>query len=372
MPKLYIGLMSGTSLDGIDAALVSIDNGQIELLNTASSAIPPSLHQELLALCHGCDNEIERLGAADRLLGAELAKSALTVCDGAGLSSAQICAIGSHGQTIRHRPPSTTQAEQTAFSLQIGDPNTVAELSGITTVSDFRRRDVAAGGQGAPLVPAFHAAAFAKAGTNRVIVNIGGMANITVLDSNGGISGFDTGPGNVLLDAWIQKNQRKPYDTNGQWAASGVVIPALIEHFLRDEYFSLQGPKSTGREKFNLQNLETILSGMPVVPPENVQHSLLQITAQSIAKAITQHAKDYKEIYICGGGAHNLSLMHALEEQLPSCTIHNTGYLGIEPDWVEAVAFAWLAHQALENSPGNVAAVTGAKGPRVLGTISPA
>lgn len=372
MPKLYIGLMSGTSLDGIDAALVSIDANQFHVLQAFSATIPSALRAELLALCQGCDREIDRLGAADRLLGAELAKSALAVCGRAGISPDKVCAIGSHGQTIRHRPPSTTQAHQTAFTLQIGDPNTVAEHTGITTVSDFRRRDVAAGGQGAPLVPAFHAAAFSQPDTKRVIVNIGGMANVTVLEGNNKVSGFDTGPGNVLMDAWIQKNQHKPYDENGQWAASGVAIPVLIEHFLSDDYFLLQGPKSTGREKFNLQALEAILDKIPAARPEDIQHSLLQITAQSIVKAIHQHAPGYKEIYVCGGGAHNRTLTDAIEGQLPGCSLHSTRCLDIEPDWVEAVAFAWLAHQTLENLPGNLAEVTGASGPRILGTVCPA
>lgn len=371
MRERYIGLMSGTSLDGIDAALVSLDEGRCELLHHYCHPIPSALHQELLALCHGCDNEIERLGHADRLFAKLLADAVLHLCEHAGVTPNSVRAIGSHGQTVRHRPPSAdTQAEQ-AFTLQLGDPNTLAELSGITTVADFRRRDIAAGGQGAPLVPAFHAAMMHKPGVHRVIVNIGGMANISVLHKDGPVQGFDTGPGNVLMDSWVQQQRGQAYDEGGQWAARGTAIPALEAAFLNAPFFQLTGPKSTGREVFNPTTLSQALAMLPPQQPEDVQQSLLQVTAKSIAQAIQCRAPATSEIFVCGGGAHNLTLLTALDALLPTCTVATTAELGIDPDWVEACAFAWLARQTLQGLPGNVPAVTGASGARVLGAIYP-
>lgn len=372
MPELYIGLMSGTSLDGIDAALVSFDNDQLTLKHHLCLDIPSPLKHELLSLCHGTDNEIDRLGRADRLFALAMADCVMQLCKQAQIDTAQVRAIGSHGQTVRHRPPAPTTPHGEAFTLQIGDPNTLAEVSGITTVADFRRRDIAAGGQGAPLVPAFHAAMMHKTGVNRVIVNIGGMANISVLTDDGRVSGFDTGPGNVLMDCWIQRHLGQPFDRDGAWAASGNPITELESAFLDKPFFTTSGPKSTGREDFNPAALGTILQTLPRLNPEDVQHSLLQVTAKSIALAIKQHAPATTEVFVCGGGAHNRALLAALHQQLPSCKIATTSKLGIDPDWVEACAFAWLARQTLLGQPGNVPAVTGARGQRILGAIYPA
>lgn len=371
MAELYIGLMSGTSLDAIDAVLVALDGNQVEVRQTLATPIPSALRRELLALCHGCDNEIERLGVADRQLGSLLAESALALCAAATVHPRQIKAIGSHGQTVRHRPPNAQAEPHRAFTLQVGDPNTIAEHSGITTVGDFRRRDIAAGGQGAPLVPAFHAALFRSSEKKRVILNIGGMANITALDTDGLVSGFDTGPGNVLMDAWIQRCHQLDFDRDGAWAESGRPVPELIDAFLGDPYFSQTGPKSTGRERFNLQALQDILGALPSQAPENVQQSLLQITAQSISHAVNG-LPGVDEVYACGGGAYNTALLAALRSQIQGVNIETTAALGLAPEWVEAAAFAWLAQQTLGGAPGNVPSVTGASGWRVLGAVYPA
>lgn len=372
MPELYIGLMSGTSLDGIDAALVSFDDGQFTLQQHYCHSIPPPLKQELLALCHGTDQEIDRLGRADRQFAFTMADCVAQLCSQAQIKPDQIRAIGSHGQTVRHRPPTSTASPEQAFTLQIGDPNTLAETSGITTVADFRRRDIAAGGQGAPLVPAFHAAMMHKQGIDRVILNVGGMANISVLGRDGQVSGFDTGPGNVLMDSWIQAQRGLPYDSDGAWAASGNRVAELESAFLDKPFFKTSGPKSTGREDFNPAALSAVLQELPQLNAEDVQQSLLQITAKSIALAVTQQAPASSEVYVCGGGAHNRALLAALSQHLPRCQVHTTAKLGIDPDWVEACAFAWLARQTLLGLAGNVPAVTGARGPRILGAVYPA
>ncbi len=365
----YIGLMSGTSLDAIDAALLQFDANKPHIRHQISHPIPNALRSELLSLCEGCENELDRYGRADHQMGILFAAAVTALLDSSGATPEQIRAIGSHGQTVRHRPPDSRRPIHDAFSLQLGDPNSIAELTGITTVADFRRRDIAAGGQGAPLVPAFHAAAFGLPGHDRVIVNIGGMANITVLKSTGEVSGFDTGPGNVLLDSWIKHWQNKPYDKDGNWAASGQVNRELLGIMRDDPYYQLTGPKSTGREKYGLRTIEEHLADLPPIPPEDVQATLLELTAITITDAINNEDLNSPEIYLCGGGATNKALRSRINDLLPNSPVDDTTQLGVPPDWVEAAAFAWLAKAALEGLSGNVPAVTGAQGERILGAI---
>lgn len=367
--QLFIGLMSGTSLDGIDAVLADFSTTSPRILAAHTFPLPTTLRSELLALCQPGLNEVERLGRADRALAIAFAAAANQILQASGVAAGAIRAIGSHGQTIRHRP--NPGAEGPAFTLQIGDPNTIAELTGITTIADFRRRDIAAGGQGAPLVPAFHNAIFG-APAGRVIVNIGGMANITALPPQQSISGFDTGPGNALLDSWIDRHQSLHYDRDGTWASSGNVQPKLLERFLADPFFSAPAPKSTGREHFNLDWLDQHLSQLPQLAPADVQATLAELTAASIADAIALLPFNVAEVFACGGGAFNGDLMQRLQRRLPKSRVGDTGELGIAPEWVEAAAFAWLARATLAGLPGNEPAVTGAEGYRVLGGIFPA
>jgi len=365
--ELYVGLMSGTSLDGIDAVLIDLASAPT-LIAAETFSFSPDLHRELLALCSSGANEIERMGRADRQLGVELGQSVTKLLSIAQVAPNTIKAIGSHGQTIRHRPP---HAEEThPFTLQIGDPTSIAELTGITTVADFRRRDIAAGGHGAPLVPAFHRAVF---GSNkpRAIVNIGGIANVTVLPGdNKPITGFDTGPGNTLLDHWIQRHHGENFDRDGTWGARGVVVPELLNQLLSDSYFAAMPPKSTGREYFNSQWLDRHLNGKSLRAID-VQATLVEVTARSISEAITV-LPFVNEIFICGGGAYNAHLMTRLEALLHPRLLGSTAQLGIAPEWVEAAAFAWLAQQTMQHKPGNEPTVTGAAGYRVLGAIYPA
>ena len=365
--ELYVGLMSGTSLDGIDVAIVDLLNTP-HLIAAETYSFPADLHGELLALCRSGEDEIERLGAADRRLGLELGNAVNTLLRDSHIPASSIRAIGSHGQTIRHRPPAADQPYP--FTLQIGDPTSIAEITGITTIADFRRRDIAAGGHGAPLVPAFHRAVFGGARA-RVIVNIGGIANITALPSSGEVSGFDTGPGNTLLDSWTRRHLTVNYDRDGAWAASGNVVPELLQQFLLDPYFAATAPKSTGREYFNEAWLDRHLAGNTLTTAD-VQATLTELTARTIADAVAALPFYANEIFICGGGAYNAYLMTRLEALLHPRMLGSTELLGIAPSWVEAAAFAWLAQQTLHNKPGNEPAVTGAKAHRILGAIYPA
>lgn len=367
--SLYIGLMSGTSADAIDAALVDFSDRQPKLLEHYSLGLERDTRAIIHQLARPGDNEIDRLGAMDHQLGELFARAVKELLARAGLEPQQIAAIGSHGQTVRHRPP---KINEYPFSLQIGDPNIIAQRTGITTIADFRRRDMAAGGQGAPLVPAFHAAFFNSPERPRAIVNIGGIANITWLPSRGQPLGFDTGPGNVLLDAWIHKYKGEPYDRDGSWAGSGQLDTALLERLFRHPFFHQKPPKSTGPEVFNLDWLGAELASLDAeLAPADIQATLLILTAQSIAGAVqgleTDGAK--AEIYLCGGGAYNLALRTALQTLLPENPLSDTGDLGIAPEWVEATAFAWLAHQTNNRLTGNLPAVTGATEELVLGGI---
>jgi len=362
----YIGLMSGTSLDAIDAALVSFANGRPELQHAINFPLDDTLRAEIRRLCTPGDNEIERLGEVDILLGQSFAAAAQQLLKESSIGAAQVRAIGSHGQTIRHRP-------EKSFTLQIGDPNTIAEHTGITTIADFRRRDMAVGGQGAPLASAFHAAFFDRA-LPRAILNIGGMANLTVLpaDNKTPASGFDTGPGNVLLDAWMQQHRQQTFDNDGQWAASGTVQAALLETLLKDDFFQLSPPKSTGRELFNPHWLQCQLETLAATPdPADVQATLSEFTARSVAHAVQTYAADTRELVVCGGGARNSDLLQRIATQLPAIRVKIIDDFGLPAEWVEAVAFAWLARQTLAGHPGNAPAVTGAHHPVILGGIYP-
>ena len=368
--SLLVGLMSGTSMDAIDAALVKLNpQGDTELVDCLEAPLDPDLRARVSELSHPADNEIEKLGALDRKLGQLFARATLDLLAKAGIDRQRIKAIGSHGQTLRHRPPSAPGIDGQAYTLQIGDPNTIAELTGITTVADFRRRDVAAGGEGAPLVPAFHAAAFAHPHERRAIVNIGGIANVSLLQGSHTL-GFDTGPGNTLLDHWIELQRGERYDPNGSWAAEGQVHQELLQQLLQHPFLKLRAPKSTGKEAFNLAWLQAQPVPLGDIDPQDVQATLAEFTAVSITRALEAQA-GLEAVYVCGGGAANGDLMRRLYRQLDPIRLGTTSELGLDPAWVEAAAFAWLAHRTLAGLPGNAAEVTGARGPRILGAIFP-
>lgn len=359
---LYIGLMSGTSLDGIDVALVDVADGA-DLIAHRHFPLPDKLTKDLLTLSQSnATVSFEQMGELETALGQTFATAVLDFCQTLKIRPETIRAIGSHGQTVRHNPHGALP-----FTLQLGDANIIAERTGITTIADFRRRDVAAGGQGAPLVPAFHQAIFAKPNSTRAIVNIGGIANITLLDANGSVSGFDTGPGNGLMDAWCQKNWRISYDDNGQKAALGQIDQTLLERQLSDPWLKLPAPKSTGRDVFNLEWLAVHMQNL-TLSPETVLRTLNTFTACTIANALLTHWQNIEDVFVCGGGVHNALLMQNLQDLL-SCPVQSTQALGVDPDYVEAMAFAWLAKQCIEGKPGNVVEVTGAKGARILGAI---
>ncbi|MEO8006034.1 MAG: anhydro-N-acetylmuramic acid kinase [Betaproteobacteria bacterium] len=359
----YVGLMSGTSLDGVDAALLEFSGERHRMTGTAFMAFDASLRARLLTLHDAHTGELHEAAITGNELARVYANAVRLLLEETRTAASTIQAIGCHGQTIRHRP-------EAGYTIQLGNGALLAELTRNIVVCDFRSRDIAAGGEGAPLVPAFHHAMFAHSSIHRVIVNIGGIANITDLDS-GSVKGFDTGPGNMLMDAWIHRHRGENFDRNGTWAKSGVCIPSLLAALLDHEYFSRPAPKSTGRELFNLEWLDSKLSGTNAEPCD-VQATLLGFTIASISEAIARHSAGVKEIYVCGGGAANPELMARLAMAFPKLVVKTTAALGIDPDWVEACAFAWLARQALLLRPGNLPAVTGAKGPRILGAIYPA
>ena len=366
--RLFVGLMSGTSIDAVDCALLDCTGDRVSLLATHEHAIPGDLRQRIADISHCGTAEIERMGALDRELGQLFAAAALHLLEQTGTSTARVSAIGSHGQTIRHRPASAA-GDSPAFTLQIGDPNTIAEVTGITTVADFRRRDIAAGGEGAPLAPAFHAAAFAAPHNNRAIVNIGGISNATLLRGMALEQGFDTGPGNTLLDHWVRRHRGQACDLDGRWAASATVHQGLLDTLLSHTYFDLTGPRSTGKEAFNLDWLDQVLRAHPQAEPGDIQATLAQFTVESIARGIASAGIDVDQVYVCGGGAHNTDLMDRLRARLAPAKVDTTAALGMNPDWVEAAAFAWLAQRTLDGLAGNAPAVTGAAGERILGGV---
>jgi anhydro-N-acetylmuramic acid kinase len=375
----YIGLMSGTSLDGIDGVLVDFAHHPPRLLATANATLPPALREQLLALNTPGHNELHNAAQAAYELALLSAQVCQTLRAHAGLRVEQVAAIGSHGQTVRHQPPG--RASHHPYTLQINQPAVLAEQTGIAVVADFRSRDVAAGGQGAPLVPAFHQALFARSGSSRLVINIGGMANITALAADGQVWGMDTGPGNVLLDLWCHQHTGQWFDANGAWAASGRVQPDLLEHWLNDPYFAQTGIKSTGRDDFHLAWLHNQLAafGHKALQPQDVQATLVELTAHTIAQcAQTQQASAWggslpTQAWVCGGGARNGYLMSRLQHALgPAVQLGTTDEAGWPGEWMEAAAFAWLAQQCLLGQNGNIPSVTGATGPRVLGAIYPA
>ena len=363
---LYIGLMSGTSLDGIDAALVRFENEHPTVIENICLSLPSNLKDEIKSLISTTDNEINRLMALDVQLGQLFSEAVNKVMNKAKIKKIDIAAIGSHGQTIRHYP--TAEHPST---LQIADPNIIAETTGITTVADFRRRDIAVGGQGAPLVPAFHEQIFRNENKNRVILNLGGIANITTLpvDKNIPATGFDTGPANTLMNHWIKQQQNKNYDEDGKWAASGTVNEDFLNELLNDDYFKLLPPKSTGTEYFNPAWLTKKLSAYPFLSAEDVQASLTALTATTVKDAIKLCKFEIDELIICGGGVHNNYLLQKLQQALPDIEINSSAKYDLDPDYIEATAFAWLAKQTMEHKVGNLPNVTGAKRAVVLGGV---
>ena len=357
--------MSGTSLDGVDAVLAEIGlAGQVRLLQTRYLPYPDTLRARLLALHTPQPDEIHLAAVSANELARLYGDAVKGLLD--GIAPDAVRAIGCHGQTLRHRP-----AE--GYTLQIGNAALLAELTGITVVADFRSRDIAAGGQGAPLVPAFHAQVLRHPTIHRVIANIGGIANITDLPPNGTVRGWDTGPGNMLLDAWIKRHRGDHYDRDGGWAASGRVDAALLNTLASHPYLKAPFPKSAGREQFNLDWLDVVLKELgSTLGPADVQATLLEFTAMSLCDAVGRECGGVQELYVCGGGAHNSMLMRRIGARLPTVHVTTTAAVGIDPDWVEALAFAWLARQTLHHAPGNLPSATGARGARVLGAIYPA
>ena len=362
---LYIGLMSGTSLDGVDGALARFDGHSITTIAAAYIAFPPSLRAELMALQATGANEIEREALAANQLARHYAQCVGQLLRESGKQAQEVRAVAVHGQTIRHRP-------ELGFTRQTNNPALLAELCGIDVIADFRSRDIAAGGQGAPLVPAFHQALFGKPGQARVVANIGGIANISVLRADGRVIGFDTGPGNVLMDGWIGRHRQQEYDADGAWAASGKVLPELLAELLREPYLALPAPKRTGRDVGHLDGLEARRAGQAPAAPHDVQRTLTQYTAVTLADAIKAHGGAADAVYVCGGGAYNSVLMEALGQELgKQVLVASTQALGVAPNRVEALAFAWLGYRFSERLAGNLPAVTGAGGERVLGALYP-
>jgi anhydro-N-acetylmuramic acid kinase len=358
---LYVGIMSGTSLDGVDAILV--DWASNRTIGFASTPFPAALRKDLLALCTPGQSEIARASVAGNQLARIYAETTKQLLRQTSTDAAEVKAIGCHGQTVRHHP-------ELGFTVQLQNPALLAELTTITVVADFRSRDIAAGGQGAPLVPAFHVGVFGDSNADRAIVNVGGIANITLLPRNGTVLGFDCGPGNILMDGWIQRHLAQDFDRGGAWAASGVVIPSLLESCLSDPFFSSPPPKSTGRERFNLQWLDTQLRDGHAA--NDVQATLLELTARGIADSLHERRSGVDAAYVCGGGAENSTLMLRLKALLPSIEVTKTDVLGIPAQQVEAAAFSWLARQAINRHPIDLRRVTGSSHPTVLGAIYPA
>lgn len=352
--------MSGTSLDGIDTALLDFSAGTPKLIATHYEPYPLAIQEALLVLHQATPNELHQAQLLANELSRRYAAATKSLLLAANLSAGHIHAIGCHGQTIRHCPES-------GYTLQLGNAALLAELSGITVVSDFRSRDIAAGGQGAPLVPAFHDKMLRHPGVHRVIVNIGGISNLTNLAPGKATSGFDCGPGNLLMDAWIKLQNNEPYDKDGVWAASGTIIPELLLNLIEEPYFLTQPPKSCGRDLFNMQWLKQRLRGNEA--PADVQATLLALTCHAISSAIQRYCAGAEEVYLCGGGAHNLTLANNLRKSLPDCDIQLTDRLGIDADWLEAIAFAWLAQQTLHGQCANLPEATGARHPCILGAI---
>ncbi len=367
----YIGLMSGTSMDGVDGVVVDLAAGACQVMVHHSLTFSHDLKQEMLALNTAGANELHRASLAANQLAMLYAQVVAGLLYTAELESSDIRAIGVHGQTVRHCPSGST-ADGGGYTIQLNNPALLAERTRMDVVADFRSRDVAAGGQGAPLVPVFHQAVFGQAGRNIAVLNIGGMANLSLLHADGSVQGFDTGPGNVFLDAWVHFNKGMAYDPYGQWSSEGVVLQTLLDKALRDAYFSKPIPKSTGRDAFNRVWLDNWLAQAGQLRPVDVQATLAELTAQSIALALGSHAPAFTKVYVCGGGALNDDLMRRLQVAAPDAELANTDVLGLPAMQVEAAAFAWLAKQCVNRTPLAVEKITGARGSRVLGCIYPA
>jgi anhydro-N-acetylmuramic acid kinase len=361
--KRYVGVMSGTSLDGLDIALIE-QHDHPHLVATHYIPMPPALRKKLLSLCAPSSDEIARSAEAENEWASLAATGIHELLVTRKLAPMDIRAIGSHGQTIRHEPTR-------GFTIQIGNPALLAELTGITVVADFRKRDVAAGGQGAPLVPAFHEEIFASPTRNRAVLNVGGFSNVTLLNPGKDVLGYDCGPGNVLMDAWIGKHQGIDYDQDGRWASTGEINKDLLADLLSDPFFTGRGPKSTGRELFNLSWLEGHLKNHPALLPQDVQATLLELTAVTISESLRAGQAHTDDLLVCGGGARNTQLLKRLQALFPHASVFKTDAENVPADWVEAMAFAWLAHCCLEARPANRPSVTGAKGNRILGAIYP-
>ena len=363
--EIYIGLMSGTSVDSIDAAAMTFDDGQLQLIGTHSQAIPAILKRNIIDLCQPGRDSVLLYCQTDNQLGELFAEAAVALMNAETIAPDQVAAIGSHGQTIRHAPPG---ASTIAFTQQIGDANIIAARTGCKVVADFRRKDMALGGHGAPLVPAFHQTLFSDPIKSRVIANIGGISNITVLANGAHCYGFDTGPGNLLLDAWCNKHTGCSFDDKGAWGASGQSDNKLLSRLKSHPFMALPAPKTTGREAFNLSWLEQQLTDLDLVV-EDVQATLVNFTAQTLAEAIRALKEPIDEVYVCGGGAFNDELMTQLQSDLGAIPMQSTQRLGLDPAWVEACAFAWLARQRLNGLPGNLPRVTGASRETRLGAL---
>lgn len=366
---LYVGLLSGTSSDAVDAALVEIGTGTPRLHAYHQEPLAEELRAALaFAQAPAPRIGLSDLAALDTRLGHAFAHAALHLLAVAGVPATRVTAIGSHGQTVWHAPAGPAPA-----TLQIGDPNVIAWRTGIVTVADFRRMDVAAGGQGAPLAPALHAACLRRPGRARAVLNLGGIANLTLLpaEADAPVTGFDTGPANALLDAWAARHLGAPYDERGRWAAGGRVVTPLLEQLLAEPYFALSPPKSTGRDRFNLVWLETRIAALdgPPPAPRDVQATLLALTCKTVASALRASAPDTEELLVCGGGVHNPALMQGLARALPECRVATTAEDGLHSDAVEAIAFAWLAMRRLNGLPGNLPSVTGASREVLLGAV---
>lgn len=367
--ELYLGLMSGTSLDGIDAVIMDFSDMPPHIVAVGFTPMPGELRKSLSALCLCGHTSLRDLGELDHRLGRLYAQSVNELLQQADIQPAAIRAIGCHGQTVWHSPDGDYP-----FTMQIGDAHLIAALTGITTVADFRRKDMAFGGQGAPLVPAFHQALFARPGQLTVVLNIGGVSNISLLTPGQSTLGYDTGPGNLLLDAWTEAHLGEPFDRDALWAMQGKVNLPLLDHLLNEPFFTQNAPKSTGRELFSLEWLKQKLQSFHQISPEDVQATLVELTAESISRELQSISISGlpRVLMICGGGARNPLLMSRLESRLPEWTLGTTNESGFDIDYVEAAAFAWLAHQRMNNLPGNVPAVTGASKAVSLGAVYPA
>ena len=365
--QYYLGLISGTSADGIDAALVRFDGGeasplQAELIAARTLPWQPDVRARLVWLGQGgALDSLDELGELDAQVGEAFADAALAILGEAGVTPSQVAAIGSHGQTVRHRPYVAQP-----FSLQIGDASRIVERTGITTIADFRRRDIAAGGHGAPLLPALHHALLHDPSEHRAVLNLGGIANLTLLPARGAVRGFDTGPANALMDLWCHEHSGRPFDEAGAWGATGQADVALLERLLSDPWFAQPPPKSSGREHFQRSWLAPHLREELAV---DVQATLRELTARTIADALRASQPETRRLLVCGGGVHNPVLMEALRQALPEVVLASTAEFGLDPDHVEAMGFAWLARQTLHGKAGNLPSVTGAAGPRILGAI---